>query len=182
MAGSYRSRALVLAASVGLIAACTGKDPTRPGDSIGIFTVTGALVASSCGATPNPWTFTVHLRHDGTTLYWVQGTQPISAPVDSAAYAALTTSTTDTVRDATSTLAACAMERDDTVDVTLAGVTYGAKDISPATSFTGTLAYHFSVVSGTDCSDQLAAVGGDYAALPCDISYTLTATKTGDAN
>ena len=182
MAGSIRSRALVLAASVALISACTGKDPTRPGESIGIFTVTGTLTSTTCGATPNPWTFTVHLRHDGTTLYWVQGELPISAPVNSAAYAALTASTSDTVRDATSTLAACNMERDDAVDVTLAPLGYGATDLSPATSFTGTLTYHFSVVSGADCSDQLAAVGGDYAALPCDIAYTLSATKTGDAN
>ena len=182
MAGSYRSRALLVAASVALAAGCTGKDPTRPGDSIGVFGVTAALTASTCGTTPNPWTFDVRLRHDGTTLYWVQGQQPISAVVNAAGTAAMTTSSTDTVRAATSTVSACEMQRDDAVNVTLSPIGYGGKDISTATSFTGALTYHFSATSGADCSDQLAAVGGDYAALPCAISYTLTATKTGDTN
>jgi hypothetical protein len=45
-----------------------------------------------------------------------------------------------------------------------------------AGAFTGSIGYAFSVPSGVDCSDQLAAAGGMYATLPCTVSYSMTAT------
>ena len=81
-----RSRFLLL--GIALIACgsgCGGKDPYRPGESVGVFHVAGKLVATNCGQTPDPWEFDVRLRHDQSTLYWVQGDAPVSGIVDSSA-------------------------------------------------------------------------------------------------
>jgi len=161
---------------------CSGKDPYRPGESIGAFHVIGKLVSTTCGTTPDPWEFDVKLRHDKTTLYWVQGDAPISAVVDAAARAQLKSTATQTVRaaDAKSRMAACALERDDVLDLALAPVAQPV-DLQPITSFTGTLTYHFTATDGSECEDQLATSGGDYTVLPCDVSYTLIGKRTGDA-
>jgi hypothetical protein len=167
-------------------AGCSGKDPYRPGESIGVFHVTGKLLGTSCGATPDPWEFDVRLRHDSTTLYWVQGDAPISALLDEAAKAQLTTSTTLTARAATANDPGCTMGRTDTVELVLAPMTApvtvsAVTQVTSATSFTGSLAYHFAVSDGSLCDDQLSDNGGQYAALPCDVQYQLTAARTGAA-
>ena len=43
------------------------------------------------------------------------------------------------------------------------------------------LTYHFTATEGSDCEDQLAAAGGDFDALPCDVHYNLDGARTGDA-
>jgi hypothetical protein len=175
------ARSMLKATIVALLAVgCTGKDPTRPGDSIGVFHVTGKLVSTSCGQTPDPWAFDVRLRHDKSTLYWVQGDAPVSGLLDSAEHAVLKASQTQTVRAADEKMmtAACALSRTDTVDLVLA---MPGADIRGATSFKGTLAYQFKVVDGSSCDDQLKESGGDYATLPCTVSYELAGTRTGDA-
>jgi hypothetical protein len=171
---------LALAASA---SGCTGKDPFNPGDSLGSFAVTGKLVSTTCGATPDPWSFGVKLRHEAGTLYWVQGGLPISGSIDAMARAVLKASDTRTVRaaDAKKKLAACTMSREDVVDLVLSPVQTPLTDIKTATEFKGTLSYRFVVGEGSDCSDQLAESGGDYAALPCDVRYELTAKRVADA-
>jgi len=166
--------------------ACSGKDPYRPGESIGIFHVTGKLIATSCGATPDPWEFDVRLRHDQTTLYWVQGDAPVSALLDATAKATLTSSATLTARAATANVAGCTMARTDTVELVLAPMTAPVTvtantEVAAATSFTGSLQYHFVATDGSLCDDQLSDNGGQYAALPCDVQYQLSAVRTGDA-
>ena len=77
---------------------------------------------------------------------------------------------------------ACTMARTDTVDVVLAPIGTATAYPAVATSFSGTLSYQFTVADSTSyCDDQLTASGGDFATLPCTVSYTLTATRTGDA-
>ena len=165
---------------------CSGHDPYRPGESVGVFHVTSKLVSTSCGPTPDPWEFDVKLRHDQTTLYWVQGDAPVQAIVDRAAHAVLKTSVVNTVRaaDAKTQTAACTMARTDVVDLVLAPVTdpeMVAKDLGTATSFKGTLGYQFVIVEGSSCEDQLTESGGDFDKLPCAVSYEISATRTGDA-
>ena len=162
---------------------CSGKDPYRPGESLGAFHVTAKLVSTTCGKTPDPWAFDVHLRHEKTTLYWVQGDAPISGLVDPAAHAVLKATATKTMRaeDPKNALAACAMARADVLDLVLAPLVMPAKDLQPATSFKGSLTYHFTATEGSDCEDQLAAAGGDFDALPCDVHYNLDGARTGDA-
>jgi hypothetical protein len=162
---------------------CSGTDPYRPGESLGAFHVTGKLVATSCGATPDPWEFEVRLRHDRTTLYWVQGAAPISALVDGSARAILKSTATQTVRaaDDRSKTAACMMTRSDVVDLVLAPLAAPINDVAGATSFTGTLSYRFAPTEGSSCDDQLSDLGGDFATLPCDVKYAVSGTRTGDA-
>ncbi len=86
--------------------------------------------------------------------------------------------------DAKTQTAACTMTRNDVVDLVLAPVTAPAMvpaDVVLATSFKGTLAYQFAAVDGSSCDDQLTEVGGDFAQLPCSVSYEISATRTGDA-
>jgi hypothetical protein len=165
---------------------CSGHDPYRPGESVGAFHVTSKLVSTSCGPTPDPWEFDVKLRHDSTTLFWVQGSAPIAGQLDAKAHAVMKTSVVNTVRaaDAKTQTAACTMSRSDVVDLVLAPTTapvMAAADVGAATSFKGTLAYQFTVVEGSSCEDQLTELGGDFAALPCTVSYEIAATRTGDA-
>lgn len=165
---------------------CSGKDPYRPGESIGAFHVTAKLVSTTCGKTPDPWQFDVRLRHEKTTLFWVQGDAPISGIVDATARAVLKAKATQTLRDANpkSLLAACAMQRDDVLDLVLAPIATpvtNLTDLQLATSFKGTLTYHFAATDGSECDDQLAASGGDFDVLPCDVHYELDGLRSGDA-
>ena len=62
------------------------------------------------------------------------------------------------------------MQRADDLEVTLADG-----------SFTGSLTYSFTVPTGSDCSDQLAASGGQYSTLPCTVNvlaHRLAAVST----
>lgn len=173
---------LALAALAGG-AGCSGKDPYRPGESLGAFHVTGKLVSTTCGATPDPWEFDVRLRYERRTLYWVQGDAPIAAQVDSAAKATLKSGTTQTVReaDARSRTAACTIARSDVVELVLAPLTAPFEDVAGATSFKGTLTYRFAPTEGSSCEDQLSDSGGDFATLPCDVKYDVAGLRTGDA-
>ncbi|MDB5220726.1 MAG: hypothetical protein JWO86_8653 [Myxococcaceae bacterium] len=177
---------VVLAIAALASGGCSGKDPYRPGESIGIFHVTGKLIATSCGATPDPWEFDVRLRHDSTTLYWVQGDAPISAILDATAKAVLTSTATLTARAVSANDPGCTMARTDTVELVLAPMAApvtvsAATEVTSAKSFTGSLKYHFEASGGSLCDDQLTDNGGQYAALPCDVQYELGATRTGDA-
>ncbi len=163
---------------------CTGRDPYAPGTPLGTFAVAGALASSTCGAVPDPWTFDVRLSHEGATLYWLQGGLPIEGKIDAAMKASLTSRTEQTVRaaDAKTQTPACVLAREDVLDVVLADAA-GAPvtDATRTTSFEGTLTYRFApgASSGAgECTDQLAASGGDYAALPCAVTYTVTGTRT----
>ncbi len=184
MARSSCRDALVLLgiATIAAGSGCSGKDPYRPGDSIGVFHVTSKLVSSTCGAAPDPWEFDVRLRHEKSTLYWVQGDAPISAVVDAAAHATMKATATQTVRaaDARAQMAACALERDDVVDLTLAPMA-APVDLQSVTSFTGTLTYRFVPTDGSECEDQITASGGGYDTLPCTVSYSVAGKRTGDA-
>jgi hypothetical protein len=170
--------------AIAVVTACSGKDPYNPGDPIGAFHVTGALMTTSCGATPNPWEFDVKLRHDATTLYWVQGGAPIQGTVDATAHATLTSQTTSTLRDADAQkrIAACVVTRTDSLDLALdvGGVAATSTNIAEATAFTATLRYHFEPSSDSYCADQVTASGGDFDALPCEVAYTLGGKRTGD--
>lgn len=170
-----------LSLAVAMAGGCSGHDPYRPGESIGVFRVEGKLASTSCGATPDPWQFDVRLRHEAATLYWVQGDAPISGQIDRTARAVLKTTAVQQVRpaDAKSQTAACTMARADVVDLVLAPA--NATDVKGATSFKGSLTYRFTATEGSSCEDQLTESGGAFATLPCDLRYELVGKRTGDA-
>lgn len=176
---------LSIGLAVGGGAGCSGHDPYRPGESIGVFRVSGKLVSTTCGKTPDPWEFDVKLRHEASTLFWVQGDAPVSGVLDASARATMKTTSVQQVRpaDAKSQTAACAMSRADIVDLKLAPVANvsNAAEVKGATSFAGSLTYRFAPTEGSACDDQLSEAGGDFATLPCDVRYELTGKRTGDA-
>lgn len=178
--GFVVAAAALLAASA---AGCTGKDPYNPGETLGTFRVTGSLVSSTCGATPNPWLFDVKLRHDAvTTLYWVQGGAPISGMIDATARSTMKASETRSVRaaDPKTKRGACSLVREDNLDVVLAPVTMPLTDVKDVKTFKGTLEYRFAPVQGSECDDQLLDSGGDFAALPCKVSYEIGGEKVAE--
>lgn len=169
--------------SAGSVAGCTGKDPFNPGESLGTFRVTGALVSSTCGPTPNPWEFDVKLRHDAvTTLYWVQGGAPISGKLDPMARSTMKATEMRSVRpaDAKTKRAACNLTREDNLDLVLSPVTTPVTDVKTATTFKGTLKYKFAPTQGSECEDQLLDTGGDFATLPCEVSYEIGGEKLAE--
>jgi hypothetical protein len=154
-------------------AACASCSATpMPGSMLGTYKVTAQSETNTCDlSAPDPWAFDVQLSQDGTTLYWswMDGSALLSGTA--AASQASLTSELEANVDATDAGAGpCTMIRSDTIQVDLAS---GAQ---PA-SFTGSIAYAFSAVAGSNCSDQLANAGGQYGSLPCSITYSMTAAR-----
>ena len=139
---------------------------------LGTYKVQGVPQSNTCGlSAPNPWAFDVQLSQKDGTLYWsfLDGSPVLSGPLN--ASQALIESAAQANVDSSPDGAPgpCVMGRQDSIDVTLG---MG----SPPAGFSGTLSYAFSVPTGSNCSDQLVASGGTYDALPCAITYSITAT------
>jgi hypothetical protein len=140
----------------------------------GTYKVTGQLNANSCGANldaPDPWVFDAQVSQDGTTIYWswMDGNAPLSGILTSSS-ASITATTTADVDATEAGIGPCTMSRADTLDLAFAAG-------SPPPSFTGSIAYDFTVPSGSVCTDQLSSNGGQYDTLPCALSYTVSAAK-----
>jgi ABC-type glycerol-3-phosphate transport system substrate-binding protein len=167
-------RRLVAIALLGMVAApaaCAA--PSMPGTTLGTYKVTAQAETNVCGLTaPNPWNFDVELSQDGTTLYWswMDGSPYLSGPVASQAATLLASEQVNVDGTADGGLGPCTLERDDQLLLTL------ATGSTPA-SFTGSISYAITPVAGSNCSDQLATVGGQYAVLPCTITYSMTSTR-----
>jgi len=166
----------LLAAVAGVLSwtvlACA--DKPLPGNLLGTYQIVAQSETNTCGlAAPDPWTFDAELSEDGTTLYWswMDGSPPLSNAMSSTSQATLLASEQVNV-DGTADggLGPCTMERDDTLQIDLGSGT-------PPSTFQGTIGYAFSVPSGWNCADQLASAGGQYAVLPCTITYSMTATR-----
>jgi hypothetical protein len=158
--------ALLVAGAAAVVAAAC--------DDSGTYQVTAHLTANTCDlGAPDPWDLDVKVSRQGSTVSWtwLDGTAPISGPLNAQSEATLTGSQQNDV-DGTvdGGPGPCTLERDDTV-----GITLSAGEM-PAT-FSGTINYAFSVVTGSDCSDQLVASGGQYATLPCAITYSMTGSR-----
>ncbi len=154
------------------LSACAGSP--LPGTLLGTYKVVGQGQTNTCGlSAPDPWTFDVQISQDGTTLYWswMDGSPPASSPLTAQLQATLTATQQGNV-DGTADggVGPCTMQRDDSVQITLGSG-------SPPASFSGTISHAFSVPSGFDCADQLTSAGGQYTALPCTITYSMTASR-----
>jgi hypothetical protein len=145
-----------------------------PGTNEGIYTVTAMLQGNACGPgveAPSPWKFNVELSQQASTLFWnsMDGSPLLQGEIASSAVSM--TNSTDNIVDSTADggPGPCEMNRHDVLTLDLTG--------SPPRSFTGTLTYTFSVDTGSDCSDQMRSAGGQYTALPCTVSYTLSGSN-----
>jgi hypothetical protein len=154
-----------------LLPACS--DSPLPGSQLGTYKVTGVPQSNTCGlGAPNPWAFNVQLSKNSGMLYWsfMDGSPLLSGPLSAQSQALIESAQQANVDGAPDGApGACVMGRQDTISVTLGSG-------SPPAGFTGSLSYAFSVPSGYNCSDQLVAAGGTYDALPCAITYSITAT------
>jgi hypothetical protein len=163
------ARAGLALAAVAVCGACS--DTALPGRFAGTYKVVGTIVTNSCGLdAPNPWTFDVQLSQNGALLYWssLDGTAPLSAPLVGAA-ATLTASQTQNVDSSQDGgFGPCSMQRTDQIPITLAAGW-------PPPSFSGEIVYAFAASPGADCTDQLTSAGGLYDALPCGITYSISA-------
>jgi hypothetical protein len=178
---SSRVTAIAFAGSLAVLAA--GCANPLPGHLLGTYQVNATAQANGCGlGAPARYQFDVELSEATmgatTTLYWSWLTDtPIAsgplAPVsasDPALQASLSASQSANVDGTDAGPGPCTMDRADSLVVTLGTGT-------PPRSFTGTLSYTFSTASGADCTDQLTASGGAYAALPCTVGYALGASR-----
>jgi hypothetical protein len=150
-------------------------DKPLPGTMYGRYKVTAQTTVDSCGpglGAPNPWVFDAELSHDADTLYWswMDGSSPLSGPLLSPSHARITTNVAANVDPSDGGFGPCTLTRADAIEVTLASG-------NPPPSFTGTISYGFAPQSGSTCADQLTSGGGLYAALPCSLSYTVTAAS-----
>jgi hypothetical protein len=169
-------RRSVVAVSAGglswVVLACSGNP--LPGNLLGTYQIVAQSQTNSCGlAAPDPWTFDAELSEQGTTLYWswMDGSAPLSTTMSSSSQATILANEQINV-DGTADggLGPCTMARADTLQIDLGSG-------SPPSAFSGTVGYVFSIVPGWDCADQLASAGGQYAALPCTVTYTMSATR-----
>lgn len=170
-----RLGALLSGAALMSLAAIACSSKTMPGATLGTYDVVGTASADNCGAglgAPDPWSFSVRLSKDGTTLYWnwLDGTPYVSGSLDSNNATTMTSSNTGNVDGTEAGAGPCSMTRIDTM-----GLTVPTGD-APET-FSGTLSYAFSVAAGANCADQLTSGGGSYDTLPCTLTYALTAKR-----
>jgi hypothetical protein len=173
-----RRHASAALGSCALVAACAAQSDL-PGTALGTYDVTGTLGTNTCGSSlgaSNPWTFSVNLSKEGTTLYWesTSGSGQLSGALSSSGKATLTTTITANVDASEAGPGTCYLQDTQTIALTLASG-------STPSSFTGTFTYAFAVsttiATNVNCADQLTSAGGQYATLPCTVDYSLKATR-----
>lgn len=161
-----------------LLAACTPatSDPHHPGDFIGAFRVDADRKASSCGegalGSMPKWSFDVKLSRGDGELFWDNGAEVVPGVLqpDDKTFSFESGIIVD-MRDASSPpdLPPCSLARADHASGKLA---------DDDATFTGELSYDFAPTQGSDCTDLVAGAAPIFAALPCGMSYALSATRT----
>ena len=155
--------------SLALLALAACGSNALPGTQLGTYKVSGTSTTNTCGlGAPNPWQFDVQLSQQNATLYWswLDGSPLLSGPLGGST-ASITSTNTVNADSTDAALGPCNLTRSDALDITL-----GAG--SPPGSFAGTVSYTYSVPSGSSCTDQLAASGGMFNALPCTVTYSVS--------
>jgi len=164
-------RLLALLALGPSLSSCAEPAP-MPGTPLGTYTIQAAISQNTCGAgtgAPDPWTFDVELSREPDQLHWRQKGVILSGSLDDARQAKITSTQRGQVGN--DGKANCSMERTDTVLVTL-----GQED--PPT-LSGTISFSFKSDGSAACEGQLLANGGIYTALPCQLTYAMTAHSRG---
>jgi hypothetical protein len=160
----------VFAASV--VALGVGCGSAMPGGMLGTYKVVGQSQSNTCGlGAPNPWTFDVQLSLQQQTLYWdwMDGSPLLSGTL-SDAKTTIAQSATVNADSTDAGLGPCNLQTSSTFQLALGA---GA----PPGGFSGTMSYAYSPASGATCTDVLMSSGGMYDALPCTVTYTVSATR-----
>ncbi len=151
-------------------------DPDGPGELIGMFKVAAKLDTNTCGAgaldAPITWDFNIRLSRDGEFIYWDKNGEVVTGQLsaDKRTFSFDTTVALN-MRDANSDpfLPPCTVERRDRSDGQIA---------EGDASFSGTLSYDFTPTVGSDCADLVFGEAPVFIAIPCAMTYKLTATRT----
>jgi hypothetical protein len=153
--------------------ATENQDPKSPGEVLGFFAVDGKLSDDSCGAeslsAPAEWSFEVKLSRDGSTLYWLNGREAIVGEIDKAGSFAFETHLDLPLVKARGAAKGCTIVRRDSAS--------GALDDS---AFEGKLSYSYQEASGSDCSELTTGTDGMPEALPCKLTYSLSAVRVSE--
>jgi hypothetical protein len=170
---------LLLAAS--LLAGCVQpgeeaedhQDPHQPGQEVGFFSVTGKLGDDTCGAdslnAPAKWDFQVKLSREGSTLYWLNGREAIVGDIDKSGRFAFETHLDLPLTETRGAAKGCTVVRSDSAS--------GALESSES-SFSGELSYGYAATMDSDCSALPLGSGGLPLALPCSLTYALSAARS----
>jgi hypothetical protein len=178
MSSQTAFRSLVAALASLSLVACLDQpvDPDGPGELIGLFAVAAKLDTNTCGAgalgAPTNWTFDIRLSREGELIYWDKNGDVVTGQLsaDKRTFSFDTTVALN-MRDANSDpfLPPCTVERRDRSDGQIA---------EGDTSFSGTLSYGFTPTVGSDCTDLVFGEAPVFIAIPCAMTYELTATRS----
>jgi len=160
-------------------AACSAaKDPKIPGDELGTYHVVATLSASTCGpgalGAKDLWEFDVKLSQDGDDLYWLNGAEAIPGNVasDGVSFGFDSHVVVNAIEPGKGQ-PGCSIARTDSGTGTLT-----SKE-PPVSGFSGSLRYGFQPLKGSDC-EALMAVEGGFHALPCEMTYAMSASRKPD--
>lgn len=166
--------------ATGCVEAFGDKDPHDPGESLGTFHLTATQTKNSCGAgalgAPESWEFDVSFATGEESLYWNSGGQVIVGELsDDGKSFAFATDVLIDMRDPDDGFSPpCSMARHD-----VAKGTFKMED-EAAISASGTLTYSFKPTEGSDCADLVTSETPVFAQIPCSMSYSFKAPRTGD--
>lgn len=148
------------------------------GQALGAFHASAVATELGCGegslGSPSTYEFDVRLAKNGGQLQWDTGGALTTGPLSSAGAFSITSSVVVDMRSEETDIGKppCSVRRDDRIEGVLADDESG---------FTGSMTFGFTPVTqaDADCSDLV--LGGSeaplFAALPCAMSYSLTAAK-----
>ncbi len=162
-----------------LSAGCVGhaQDAHEPGDRLGTYHATGKLVSDSCQAAvlgvSSDWQFDVKLSRESHTLYWLNGQEAIPGTIanDGVSFG-FQSGVEVTLQAAPGTRPVCVIARTDSAHVALSSSS--ATDVP---RFAADMSFGYAVQKGSECAGFVGVEGG-FMALPCQVSYALTAKRT----
>lgn len=153
-----------------------GQDAHEPGDRLGTYHASGALVSDTCqasvlGVTSN-WAFDVKLSRQADTLYWLNGEEAIPGSIASDGRSFDFQSGVEvTLATAQGANPGCIIERTDAASGKLSSPSADVK------SFSVQMTFAYAARSSSECAGFVGVEGG-FAGLPCQVSYNLSGTRT----
>lgn len=174
------------------LAAC--RPPKLSGESVGQYSVTGALMENTCGEgypTPDTLGFYVELRHEsGVVGYWKLADAPIVTGTVEREGAFRFVERREVVAipaDPMTGAPGCSLGHEETVEGTLLGALESMSDAAlpdggvaeptPGEArFEGSTTISVTPSTG-DCTPLLGTAGGPFPALPCTIRFELDAEQ-----
>lgn len=173
--------ALTLAlGAAGCVEAFGDKNPYEPGEPLGTFHLTAKQTQNSCGegalGAPEVWEFDVKLSWGEQSIFWNSGGQVIPGKLsDDRASFEIASDVVMNMRTAADMgKKPCSIDRHDVAKGSLVAQGEGVASAS------GTLSYDYAPTAGSDCADLVSSEAAVFAALPCAMTYSFSAPRTGD--